>query len=167
MYLTALELMQRFGPQELAQTATPDDQVVVEAALMRATIEGSSRTGWTSDETAVADLAAAAVATALADAGALIDGYLRSRYNLPLTAVPLPLKRVAGDAARYYLMDDKATEEVRDRFDALNKLLQQIRDGKFTLGAEDPTPAQAGSPAVSANKPDRVMTPSTMGAFIG
>lgn len=167
MYLTALELMQRFGPQELAQTATPDDQVVVEAALMRATIEGASRADWTSDEIAVADLAAAAVDAALADAGALIDGYLRARYTLPLTTVPLPLKRVAGDAARFYLMDDKATEEVRGRFEALNKLLQQIRDGRFTLGAEDPTPAQAGSAAVSTARPDRVMTATTLGAFTG
>lgn len=167
MYLTALELMQRFGPQELAQIATPDDQVVVEAALMRATIEGTSRRGWTSDEIAVADLAAAAIDAALADAGALIDGYLASRYTLPLTTVPLPLKRIAGDATRYYLMDDKATEEVRDRFKALSKLLEHIRDGLFTLGAEDPTPAQAGSPAVSTARPDRVMTPSRMAAFTG
>lgn len=167
MYLTALELMQRFGPQELAQTATPDDQPVVDAALMRATIEGTSRAAWTPEEIAVADLAAGVVAAALADASALIDGYLASRYTLPLSAIPLPLKRVAGDAARYYLMDDKATEEVRDRFSALNKLLQQIRDGKFTLGAEDPAPPQAGSPAVSAGAPSRVMTPCTMAAFTG
>lgn len=165
MYLSALELMQRFGPQELAQTATPDDQAVVASALMRATIEGADRTAWTADEIAVADLAAEAVDAALADAAALIDGYLASRYTLPLTTVPLPLKRIAGDAARYYLMDDRATEEVSDRFEALKKLLQQIRDGKFTLGAEDP--AQTGSPAVSTHKPDRVMTSATLGAFTG
>lgn len=166
-YLTAAELLERFGPKELAELATADDRQVVDSGLMRATIAGSDRSAWDAEEIEAADEALARVQAALDEAGALIDGYLRTRYPLPLDVVPLPLKRVAADAARYYLMDDQATEEVRDRYAALVKLLQHIRDGQFTLGAEDPSPAQTGSPAVSATRPSRVMTTDMLGGYTG
>jgi phage gp36-like protein len=162
VYLTAAELLDRMGPRELAELATPDDAAVVDAALLRLTINVGDRSGFDPGEIAVADEAVVRIGRALADGAALIDGYLATRYTLPLTVVPAPLKRIATDVARFYLMGQRATDEVRQRYDAQLKLLGAMRDGDFTLGAEDPAP-DVGLPAVSA--PGRTMTRDRLAGY--
>lgn len=166
MYITPAQLLERFGPVETAQVATADDRAVVDSELLRLTISGGDRDAFDADAVADADEALERIQAATADAAALIDGYLRSRYTLPLDPVPLPLRRIAGDVVRYYLMDDRASEEVRERYAAQLKVLADIRDGRVTLGADDPAPAQVGSPAVSTPTA-RVMTPGRLQGYAG
>jgi phage gp36-like protein len=155
VYLTPVQLLERVSPKELSELATPEDRPVIDPALLRAAIRGESLAAWGAQEIAVANEALARIDRALTDVAALIDGYLAARYSLPLATVPAVLRRIATDCARYYLMDQRATEEVRTRYQAQLRLLAAIRDGDFTLGADDPAPA-AGEPAVRA--PGRVMT---------
>ncbi len=101
------------------------------------------------------------IAQALADADAEIDGYLAGRYALPLASVPPRLTRLAADIARYYLYDNRASEEVRTRYEDAIKYLLALAKGEIALGA-DPPPA-AGAPQYSA--PGRVFTAETLEDF--
>lgn len=74
---------------------------------------------------------------ALADATAEIDGYLASRYQLPLTSQPAVLVRVCADIARYNLHDDNLPELVETRYKAAVDLLRQVSLGRVSLGASD------------------------------
>ncbi|GIX17702.1 MAG: hypothetical protein KatS3mg119_1888 [Rhodothalassiaceae bacterium] len=94
---------------------------------------------------------------ALADADAEIDGYLAARYDLPLSPVPAVLTRLATDIARYRLWDDRAPEEVRQRYEDAVRLLREIADGRHRLPVSAPQAAGAG-PAWAA--PGRVMPPA-------
>ena len=89
------------------------------------------------------------VETKIADACALIDGYVGQIYRLPLAGclkpadqpdgdalrvAPPVLVRIACDLARYYLHSDLAPEhEVYRRYQSAMKDLQAIADGKATL----------------------------------
>lgn len=79
----------------------------------------------------------ARVDQALADAAAEIDGYLQSRYTLPLSAVPVVLTRICADLARYYLHDDAAPEIVSKRYEHAVAFLRGLADGKTSLGLSD------------------------------
>lgn len=74
---------------------------------------------------------------ALADATAEVDGYLASRYQLPLTSTPTVLVRVCSDIARYLLHDDHIPEPVATRYKASVDLLRQVSLGRVSLGASD------------------------------
>jgi len=147
-YITLAELAQRPGARELAQVASNALQAGRDDALMEATLTGADRSAWTPEQCAVADAAKARILNAVAEADALIDGYLVQRgYDLPLQ---LPTtssgKRVVTGwsraITRYLLNQSRITDEskdpvARDYRDAL-KLLGLLAQGKFSLGADDP-----------------------------
>lgn len=85
----------------------------------------------------------------LADAGSTIDSYLRSRYPLPLLAVPELLRNAACDLARYALYGDAAPKEVKDRHDAAISLLKDLAAGRATLPPEV-VEGQGGQPVSPA-----------------
>lgn len=70
---------------------------------------------------------------ALEDATAEIDTYLSGRYNLPLSPVPKVIKRLACDIARYLLWEDRASEEVRKRYEDVKRMLEQMANGLIVL----------------------------------
>lgn len=119
-YATQQNLIDRFGERELIELTDRSDP---STGAIDATV----------------------VAKALADADAEIDGYLSSRYQLPLSPVPAKLERVAGDIARYYLYEDRVTDQVRARFSDAQQWLRDVASGKVSLGATSggvaPTPA--------------------------
>lgn len=81
----------------------------------------------------------AKVARAIDDATALMDGYLRSRYALPLTATPPLLRKFACAIARHDLHqggDRQPTNQVRAASDEAVRFLKDIADGKADLGLD-------------------------------
>jgi phage gp36-like protein len=126
-YATATDLEQRYGVHELTQRTDTTDAGVPDAAV---------------------------VALALGDATAEVDGYLSARYVLPLPTVPTVLTRITCDIARYRLWADRASDEVRRRYEDAVKLLTNISKGVVSLGLSDtdpsPTPSQASFVAGSA-----------------
>ena len=78
--------------------------------------------------------AAATIARAMADADAEIDAYLAARYQLPLATVPTILARIACDIARYRLWAERASPEVRQRYEDARRLLESLSKGQVTLG---------------------------------
>ena len=91
---------------------------------------------------------APAMERALQDAAAEIDGYLAVRHALPLASVPPLLARIACDIARYRLWDDRASEEVRTRYEDARRVLEAIAAGRVTLGVTPPESPAGPSPAV-------------------
>jgi phage gp36-like protein len=104
---------------------------------------------------------------AISDAGELIDGSLRGRYSLPLSPAPGLINTLAVDLAIYRLYSRRIRltppEVVGERHKEALKLLEQIRNGRVSLGAENvggaPTP-DAGGPQISV--PDRVFSRDTL-----
>jgi phage gp36-like protein len=100
-----------------------------------------------------ATIDATVVAKALADADDEINGYLATRYALPLVTVPLILKRLACDIARYFLYEDRATEIVTQRYKDAVSYLKGVSAGKASIGADSAgaEPSQSQGPKVDAN----------------
>lgn len=94
----------------------------------------------------------AVLGSALADADATIDGYLASRYTLPLTSIPAALPMRAADLARYYLYGIAVPEQVKARHDDAITWLVQVSRGIVELGIDAPTVnAEVGGVAFTAN----------------
>lgn len=130
-YATQQNLTDRFGATELAQLT---------------------------DRTAGTTIDATVVGKALADADAEINGYLATRYTLPLAPVPTIIERLACDLARYYLFEDRVTDIVQTRYDAAVRFLTAVSKGVVTLGvdAASAAPAESGGAQVAAG--DRIFT---------
>jgi len=109
-----------------------------------------------------------AVATqALLDADARIDGFIGSRYTLPLASPPAELGRLACDVARYLLYRNP-TEDVRQRFEDATSYLRDVAQGRFNLGL-DATGAQpdATNRTVMVSTARRVFTEERLAGFDG
>jgi phage gp36-like protein len=117
---------------------------------------GSSEVQQISDINNTGAIDAGRVTQFLNDASAFIDGYLASRYTLPLdnafaSAAPM-LNLLCCDIARYRLMT-RPTEEAKDRFDTAVAWLEKVAKGAIALGA--PTAdeqAKADGPTIVSNE---------------
>lgn len=126
-YATPADLDTRFGAAELLQLADRDGDGIADAGV---------------------------IAGALAEADAEIDAYLAVKYPLPLATVPPILVRLACDIARYRLWADRASEEVRKRYEDARHILGLLAAGRVSLGVpEAAAPAAAGGVAVAAPAP--------------
>lgn len=100
---------------------------------------------------------------AIADAGELIDGYLRERYRLPLSPVPGLIGTLACDIAVYRLYARRSRldppEGVKERYKNALALLAKIQEGKLALGAGSMTIPEASTGSVSVIQgPPRVFS---------
>ncbi|MDP2373165.1 gp436 family protein [Reyranella sp.] len=90
----------------------------------------------------------AVMATALAWADSIIDGFLRARYRLPLQATHPMLTGLAQDLA-WYRLHRETTEDARRRYDAAMAALKQLSSGAIKLPDESGgEPAGAGGAVV-------------------
>jgi len=114
-----------------------------------------------------ADLTAngASYAQAENDSASLIDGYLSTRYTLPLVSVPAMVTSWAGDITRFRLWDDHAPEEVRRRYEDAISQLKQLADGRINLppGSDGVPVASGGDVGYFSNT--RVFTECSLKGF--
>lgn len=152
-YATPADLLARFDAEEIAQRADRGIPRLVTSNLLATAAAGGDLSGFTAEERAATAKALTLVNSALADADSDIDGYVSTRYTVPLVPVPTVVKRLACDLARYYLYDDQATETVQKRRDAAVSTLRDISAGKVSLGdssVSTPAPATSGVEMTSA-----------------
>jgi phage gp36-like protein len=137
-YATQQNMIDRFGQQELTELTDRARSGAIDSSV---------------------------TAKALADADAEINGYLVARYTLPFASVPTVLERLACNMARYYLYEDRVTDQVRQRYDDAIKFLKGVAAGTVSLGvdAANAAPAQSSGPDFSA--PDRVFTTDTLSDY--
>ncbi len=83
------------------------------------------------------------LAYAIANADALIDAYLASRYEVPLVEVPQLVAIISSDITRFLLWNDKAPEEVRKRYEERIKQLEKIQQGYLSLPSTVPASISA------------------------
>lgn len=121
-YCTKQDLIDRFGQDELVDLTDRDSTGMIDDTVL--------------DQ-------------AISDASAEMDGYLASRYQLPLVNIPQTLKPLACNIARYKLYDEQASEQVTKRYDAAIKFLFSVSKGEISLGVDG-----SGSKATSTDLAD-------------
>jgi phage gp36-like protein len=142
MYATVLQLLQRYGNDEIAKVALSEDIFPSDSGdLLYQTVINGDRSAWTAQEIAAADQALIKINLAVDDAQKHINSYLvASNYTLPLSQEMIDnsdLSRSESAITRYYLYDDDPTEEVGKRFKNVIAWLKDLSTGKASLGAED------------------------------
>lgn len=101
---------------------------------------------------------------AIGDADALIDGFISSKYKVPLLNVPTLINKISCDITRYNLWDNRAPEEVEKRYKDAVSFLDRIAKGTIQLPDADPNETQTAQPLmVDAN--ERVFTMDTLADF--
>lgn len=116
-----------------------------------------------SDRADTGAINAAVVAEALTDASEEMDGYIGTRYALPLPTQPTALTRICADIARYRLYQFPP-DEVAQRYKDAVKFLENISKGSVTLGLpQAEQPESAGEP--QSSKPSRVFTRTSLTDF--
>ncbi len=106
------------------------------------------------------------VARAIADAGALIDGYLAGRYALPLAETPALVRDIAQRVAIYYAHGETVSDKIRADHEAALRQLREIAGGTITLDAGGTEPDASGGGEVVTNVPERPFTPASLKGFI-
>lgn len=103
---------------------------------------------------------------AASDAAALIDGYLSTRYSLPLASVPTIVVAWAADITRFKLWDDHAPEEVRRRYEDVMGQLAALAKGNIDLPpGTDGTEAGISGANFGGYSAERVFTSDTLRDF--
>ncbi|ATT79960.1 DUF1320 domain-containing protein [Salmonella enterica] len=92
---------------------------------------------------------------ALNDAGALADSYLSAKYALPLAVVPQVLVQHCCAIAFYYLCDQQATDQARDRYREALTWLREVKSGSIPVGVDEAgsAPASDDLPQMQAEAP--------------
>lgn len=104
----------------------------------------------------------AVVETALNDATAFMNGYIRVRHSLPLSPV---LTRLCCEIARFYLYKTAVTDVVKDAYDAAVKVLRDIAKGDLLLSDPEGTPPEQGAPLVIVGGAERLFNQNSMKGF--
>lgn len=110
-YAVLADMIDRYGSNELIRLTTPDGEPLDE-------------------------INAGKIDRALADAGAMIDTYLRKRYQVPVVIVLAELRAAACKLARYDLSFGEQTEPTEQMRLARRETitwLEGVRDGKNVL----------------------------------
>ena len=152
-YISYEQLMVNPGLSELADIATPKDQVRMDEQLLAATLKGTDRSAWTVEEIAEADTARQRIFDAMTEAQALVNSYLYKAELLPLSEVPATITTWTRAIIRYYLHQDRFQGDENDPvvvgYKEAKSMLAQVADGTFSLGIEttttpEPSPLAAG-----------------------
>lgn len=138
-YATQADMILQFRESEMLMIADPDNNGVVDAAL---------------------------VADALQRASVEIDSYLM-RFSRPLAVVPARLKELCCDMARYKLVGADVTETdiVRTRYKDAIKALESIRDGKLDIGLSEAGQAPVAAASIQVSAPARVFSSAALDGF--
>lgn len=136
MYIALADLQRILTPAELTQLADDDGDGTPDAAV---------------------------VERAIADAQAEVDGYVGTRYPVPLQSPPALVRRLTQDLAIWNLYNrrDLVTDARKAQADAARKLLNNIAQGTVTLGL--PKSEQASPPPAMVASERRFTRDSTEG----
>ncbi len=129
-YASVQDMIDRFGEGEMARASTPENTPIT--AVIPAPIQ-----------------------TALDDASATIDSYLRRRYAVPLQAVPPEINRACCMLARLDLglgNEKTVSEQAQKAADAATSWLKQLANGTADLGMEEVTPGEESFATMSSRR---------------
>lgn len=144
MYATVTDMIARFGETHMIRLSRPED-----------------RTAQTVD--------AVKIETALADVSAVIDGYIRGRYLVPVAAPPAEIVRAACVLARYDLAQGEHMEPSDEMTAARKDVIGWLENVSRELVNLDIPAALPAGPAVGSgprmsDRP-RIVTHETLRGF--
>ena len=108
----------------------------------------------------------AVVNRALADADAVIDGYLGVRYALPLVTIPPLIADLAATISFWKLHVYEPDPKLKADYDAAMRSLRDIAQGLIRIPAAGVEPATPDGNDVYFTEPERPMTAEKMKGFI-
>ena len=108
----------------------------------------------------------AVVAAAIEDASGEIDAYLGRRFRVPLTRPPAVVKMACAQIARYRLCDERTHAETDARYRQIIELLNDIADGRISLG-DGEAEAALGAVSVRHHAPPPAFDAATQDNFLG
>jgi len=141
-YASKQDMIDRFGSDELIQLtdrATPPAGVIDDVVLN----------------------------AAMADADDEINGYLQSKYTLPLATVPLLIKKLARAISRYNLYDDLPPEHVENQYKSAIKTLEGIARGLMHIGPDNANVVTPETSMPETKADPEVFTPDSVSGFTG
>lgn len=100
-----------------------------------------------------------------ADASSLVDGYVGTRYALPLATVPAIVVGWTLDITRYKLYDERAPDEVRRRYEDALAQLRDLARGVVALPPDTAGSAPSVSFATDGYSAPRLFTSDTLTDF--
>jgi len=107
------------------------------------------------------------ITRAIADADAQIDSYCGTRYEVPLSPVPVVVRKLSVDIAIYnlYARRKGVPEDRQKRFEDAIRFLKDVSKGIATLGADEPADDTDSGPEATTKKSDRIFTSDKMKGF--
>ena len=102
----------------------------------------------------------------IADADALIDGYLKGRYQLPIAAVPPILTDLSQAIAIYKAHSSVAAEKIRKDYEDALKTLKDIGSGAARLDVAGAEPAASGSSGARITDRQRPFTEKNLEGWV-
>jgi phage gp36-like protein len=103
---------------------------------------------------------------ALADTDAIIDGFLKGRYALPLATTPTLVTQLAIDISIYKLHRTVASEKIEKDYKQALATLRDIANGTVRLDVAGAEPASSGNNGVRVNDRPRDMTPDNLKGWV-
>jgi phage gp36-like protein len=158
MYASATQLLERYSADEIAQRADPSVPRLVFGELLSHAVAGDDLSDFSPEEQEAAWAALANIERALGDAEDTINGYIGTRYQLPLSQVPNILKLHACQIARVLLYDEDATKQVSELYQSTVKYLHDVSSGRASLGL-----TEAGATAAPAASAEMVSSETVFG----
>lgn len=140
-YVTLAQLIERYG----------------EPALVAVTDRGQFATGVVDE---------AAINRAIADADAVIDGYLVRKYALPLAEAQPLLVKIAGSLVFYDLHTFQPDEKIVNEQKLALAMLRDIAAGTVALTVAGLEPENVGGSGARITDRDRQLTQDNMKGFI-
>ncbi len=140
-YATQIQLTERYG----------------ERMLIALTDRGDVATGLI--DTSVVD-------QALAEADAMIDGYLQGRYALPLATTPVLVADIAQTLAIWKLHTTAADPKIEQDYKEAMRSLRDIASGLISLSVAGVQPATTGATGARITDRERPMSADQMKGFI-
>lgn len=156
-YITETDIESRMPTAEIVRLTDDEGDVGVITTLAAAKTANSSIEG--------------RIAEAINDAEAMIDTYLRDRYEVPVDPSNSTLEMLGVNLATWYLFARRAgelkiPESVQLKYDEAVKVLEKLAMGKLKLGIEPQPTTSAGQPAKAESVPTtRQFTQSTLEDF--
>ncbi|WP_417423606.1 gp436 family protein [Hoeflea sp.] len=144
MYATVADMTARFGETQMIRLSRPED-----------------RTAETVDEVKIN--------TALNDATAVIDGYVRGRYLVPIATPPKEIVRAACILARYDLAQGEATDPSEEMAKSRKDVISWLENIAKELIHLDVPPAAPEGAAVGSgprmSDRERIMSLGSLRGF--
>jgi len=147
------------------------EEVIDQATIVRLTDDEALATDPTDLDASIVENAAigSRLSRALADATATVDGFLRTRYHLPLSPVPPYIRKLAVDLALFNLFSRRShqmgmPDERAAAHKAARSALELMRKGELDAGSE-PQPTESSAVIADTDGPDREFTHDTMKDF--